>query len=185
MVNLQKFIWHKGDSLIVAFRETYRSTGFYLRQIFVPDTWRRLLRGEVKARGIFTMLATRLRKKATAVGASMTSRFGSRTNGEIARVKDWMKALDRRKVQQCYVLSVGDAGLDELSLYRRIRGTRVKGAPYVSVAFIDKADHNLSQHAARDVFFEILQRILCAEKDKKPDNATRPASRFFAFPAQM
>ncbi|WP_020176400.1 serine aminopeptidase domain-containing protein [Methyloferula stellata] len=182
MVNLQKFIWHKGDSLIVAFRETYRSTGFYLRQIFVPDTWRRLLRGEVKARGIFTMLVTRLRKKAKALASSAADRFGTKTNGEIARVKGWMKELDRRKVRQCYVLSVGDAGLDELSLYRRIRGTRVKGAPYVSVAFIENADHNLSQHAARDVFLGILQDILCAEKDKTPDNAARPASRSFALP---
>ncbi len=185
MVNLQRFIWHKGDSLIVAYRETYRSTGFYLKQILVPDTWRRLLRGEVKARGIFNTLATRLRKKAKAVVSSVTSRFGNEANGEIARVKGWMKALDRRKVQQCYVLSVGDAGLDELSLYRRIKGTRVKGAPHVSVAFIENADHNLSQHAARDVFFGILQRILCAEEDKKPENTRQPAPRSFALPEQM
>jgi pimeloyl-ACP methyl ester carboxylesterase len=184
MVNLQKFVWHQGDSLIVAFRESYHSTGFYLRQLLVPETWRRLSRGEINAQGIFTTLSARLQKKAKAIVSSIAARFGRETSSEIARVKDWMKALDRRHVQQCYVLSIGDAGLDELSLYKRIRGTRVKGSPYVSLAFIENADHNLSQHAARDVFVEILQRILCAEKNKKPDNAIQPTARTFAIPAR-
>lgn len=183
MVNLQKFVWHPGDSMVVAYREAYRSTGFYMKRLFEPGTWQRLLRGEIKTRGIFMAVSGRVQKKASASLTTIAHRLGRATSGEFGRVKGWMRSLDRRNVQQCYVLSVGDAGLDELSLYKRIKGTRVKGSPNVSLAFIDNADHNLSEHAARDVFMTILQDLLQRETAQKQKSAVRSAPRSFTFPA--
>ncbi len=183
MVNLQKFLWHKGDSLIVAYREAYQSTGFYLRRLFVADTWLRLLSGKIKARGILTTVSSRLRKRAQAAVVSALARAGRQTSGDIPLVKDWMKRLDARKVSQCFIFSIGDAGLDELSLYRRIRGGQVRSAPCVSLAFIENADHNLSQHASRDRLMDILQRILCTEKAQKPVHSVLAAPGSLVLPA--
>jgi dienelactone hydrolase len=174
MVNLQQFIWHQGDSLIVVLRETYRSNSFYLRQLLVLDTWRRLARGEVNALGILRTLKARLRKKATATFLSLSNWWDARTNSEILRIKDWMKCLDQRQVQQCYVFSLGDAGVHELSLFRPLR--RSRRWPYFSIAFIKDADHILSQREARDAFMDILQRMLCQTPGKIPGSAAGAAS---------
>jgi len=184
MVNLQKFLWHKGDSLIVAFNEAYQSTDFYLKRLLAVETWQRLLRGEVKARGILITLVTRLGKKAGALLSSLFDRLGRQTNNDVALVKKWMKALDARKVEQCYIFSIGDGGLDELYLHRRIKDGKVKQAPYVSLDLIPNADHNFSQHAARDVLFGILRKILCPESAKTAGEAALPASQPIAIPAQ-
>jgi pimeloyl-ACP methyl ester carboxylesterase len=184
MVNQQVFVWHKTDSLEIAFRESYQSIGFYLKRLFVLETWKKLSRGDVKASGISRAITTRLRKKAIATLSSISGFFSNSTGKEIATVKGWMKALDRRRVKQTYVFSIGDAGLDELSLYRRIKGGEIKGAPYASLFFIDNADHNLSQHAARDALIRILQKTLCAEH-KNAGSIMRPASPSFAISDTM
>jgi pimeloyl-ACP methyl ester carboxylesterase len=160
MVNLQVFIWHKNDSLAVAFRESYQSIGFYFRRAFVPETWKKLLRGDVKVRGIARAISKRLRKKMASYLPSVTGGFKNHSSDEIRTVKAWMKALDQRKVKQTYVYSIGDAGLDELSLYRRIKGGQIKGSKCASLWFIPNADHNLSQHAAREALVEIVQNLL-------------------------
>jgi pimeloyl-ACP methyl ester carboxylesterase len=174
MVNLQVFLWRKTDSLVVAFNEAYQSTGFYLKRLFLPETWRRLSRGEIKTSGILRAVSARLRKKAIASFSFVSSQLGNHTSSEINTIREWMKALDRRKVAQHYIYSVGDAGLDELSLYRRIKGGQVKNAPFVSLDFIENADHNLSQHAARDTLVGLLQNILCADEEKATDSVSIP-----------
>jgi pimeloyl-ACP methyl ester carboxylesterase len=180
MVNLQVFIWHKTDSLEVVFRESYQSIGFYLRRLFMLETWQKLSRGDVKARGILRAVSARLRKKAIASFSSVARVFSKHTSNDIATVKGWMKALDRRKVEQIYVFSVGDAGLDELSLYRRIKGGKIKRSPYASLFFIDNADHNLSQHAAREALVKILQKTLCIEQQKGAGSVSPPAPPTYA-----
>jgi len=174
MVNMQVFIWHKNDSLAIAYRESYQSIGFYLRQIFKLETWQKLLRGDVKVRGIARSILKHMRKKAVASLQSITGSLGGHSNDEIGTVKGWMKTLDRRKVKQTYVFSIGDAGFDELSLYRRIKGGQIKGSPCASLWFIPNADHNLSQHTARETLVKIVQNLLCGGTSRKEAGSIAP-----------
>jgi alpha/beta superfamily hydrolase len=147
LVNLQKFVWRDGESLSVVQRTTFRTTGFYLRNVTNPAVWRRLLQGQINANGIAGALASRAVHHLAAVADPAIAAVRGETS--VGMVRRQLAELAQRSVQILYVLSGNDPGLDEISEYFGLRGWRLRRSPNVMFRIVQGADHTLSAHWAR------------------------------------
>ncbi len=147
LMNLQKFVWTGEASLSVVQRTTFRTTGFYLRNIASPDVWRRLVRGQVNITGIAGALAMRAARHA--VAAAEPAMAAVRGESFVGMVRRQLAELTERSVQILYVLSGNDPGLDEISEYFGLRGWRLRRNRNVIFRTLRDADHTLSAHWAR------------------------------------
>jgi pimeloyl-ACP methyl ester carboxylesterase len=148
LVNLQKFVWSGGESLSVVQRTTLRTTGFYLRNLVSLDMWRRLLRGQINARGIAAALARRaVRQLAAAADPAIAALTGET---QVGMVRRQLAELSARPVQILYVLSGNDPGLDEIAEYFGVRGWRLRRSANLTFHVMKRADHTLSAQWARD-----------------------------------
>jgi hypothetical protein len=85
-INVQKLVWHEGDSLSVMQRTTFRTTRFYLRGLASLGVWRRLLRGRINVSGIARALAGRaIRHAATATDPAIAAVRGETQVGMVHR----------------------------------------------------------------------------------------------------
>jgi hypothetical protein len=167
VINLQRFIWRHGDSLEIAFEETYKSSGFYLTKLFERETWQRLLQGKIALRGIGTELAKRLSKRITSSAIEAAHWFGQRAESDLGRVRAWFHEMEARKVRLMFVYSAGDAGLDELALFMGAHGTKLKTIQGASLAVIEGADHNFTPRSARERLIGLLEEFLCSQTRKR------------------
>ena len=171
MVNMQKFIWKPGYSLGIAMREAYKSNDHYKRRFLQADTWRRLLRGNLRLAGISRALAGRVAGKAAAL---------LRRGGDGAAVRAGFRQLSRRGVEILLVYSIGDGGIDELALHFGAGGRGLARIPGAAVATIAEADHNLTSRPARERLAGLVQgflgpRAALPVHEVRPDAAQRAA----------
>jgi alpha-beta hydrolase superfamily lysophospholipase len=158
LVNLQKLVWHSGESLSVVQRTTFRTTGFYIRSIANPMVWKRLAQGKINIGGIARALAGRaLRQLAAAATPAITVVSGET---QVGMVRRQLKELTQRPVRILYVLSGNDPGLDEIAEYFGPRGWRLRRAPNVVFRTISGADHTLGSHWARQHLRQIIAGYL-------------------------
>ena len=113
LLNLQRFFWKRGDSLEVAMRSGFRSTSWYLANLFDAAVWRRVLRGDINVRGISKALVRRV-----------LQRFGAVSNVEASgtpaprkQVLKWFRQFRERGTDVLLVYSAEDGGLDEIALH--------------------------------------------------------------------
>lgn len=158
LVNLQKFIWQDGESLTVVQRTTFRTTGFYLRNLASPATWRRLLQGQINVSGITRALANRAARQLAAAADPAIAAVNGETR--VGKVRRQLGELSKRSVRILYVLSGNDPGLDEISEYFGVRGWRLRRKPNVTFLTINHADHTLSTHWARERLRQAIEPFL-------------------------
>jgi dienelactone hydrolase len=147
LVNMQKFVWHGHESLSVVQRTTFRTTGYYLRNVTNIDVWRRLLQGKVNVAGIAGALANRAARHIAAAADPAIAALAGET--AVGMVRRQLIELSERSVQMLYVLSGNDPGLDEISEYFGLRGWRLRRARHLTFRTLRGADHTLSAHWAR------------------------------------
>jgi hypothetical protein len=147
LVNLQKFVWHGHESLSVVQRTTFRTTGYYLRNVANIDVWRRLLQGKVNVAGIAGALANRAARHIAAAADPAIAALAGET--AVGMVRRQLAELSERSVQMLYVLSGNDPGLDEISDYFGLRGWRLRRTRNLTFRTLRGADHTLSAHWAR------------------------------------
>jgi alpha-beta hydrolase superfamily lysophospholipase len=167
LLNLQKFVWHGGESLSVVQRTTFRTTGFYLRNAANPAVWRRLCRGQVNIGGIAGALASRAVRHVAAVADPAIAAVRGETC--VGMVRRQLDELARRSVEMLYLLSGNDPGLDEISEYFGMRGWLLRRNPKVIFRTLTGADHTLSAHWAR----QRLQQMIAAYLRQRFDVASR------------
>ncbi len=148
LVNLQKFVWRDGESLTVVQRTTFRTTRFYLRNLACMDVWHRLILGRINVGGIVRVLAGRALRQLAAMLDPMIARLRGETR--IGMVRRQMRQLTARSVPILYVLSGNDPGLDEVTEYFGLRGWRLRRHTNLTLRVLEKADHTLSAHWARE-----------------------------------
>jgi hypothetical protein len=158
LVNLQKLVWRGDESLTVVQRTTFRTTGFYLRNIASREVWHRLLHGQVNVTGIARALASRSARQLAAIADPAIAVVSGETR--VGMVRRQLAELARRKVQILYVLSGNDPGLDEIAEYFGVRGWRLRRHPGVLLHTIKGADHTLSAHWARQRLRQVMAMYL-------------------------
>ncbi len=189
LVNLQKFVWHDGDSLAVVQRTTFRTTGFYLHNLTSLAMWRRLVRGQVNVGGIARALAGRaVRQLAAAADPAIAA-----VNGEtkVGMVRRQFAELSARSVQILYVLSGNDPGLDEIAEYFGFRGWRLRRDHNVMFHRMNGADHTLGalwarMRLRRAVAHYLRQRFgvdMAADETEAGASRTDPYGRMTPPPA--
>jgi dienelactone hydrolase len=184
LVNLQKFVWQDGESLSVVQRTTFRTTGYYLRNIGNLAVWRRLLQGQVNAAGIAGALANRAVRQLAAVADPAIAAVRGET--PVGMVRRQIAELAQRSVQILYVLSGNDPGLDEIAEYFGFRGWRLRRSPNVIFRTMLGADHTLSAHWTRQrlrqsIALYLRQRFGVAIR---ADEAEQPRSSLREVPAR-
>ncbi len=176
LVNLQKFVWEGDESLTVVQRTTLRTTGFYLRNLVNPGTWRRMIRGQINVSGITRALASRaVRQLAAAADPAIAA-----VNGEtkVGMVRRQLTELTQRGVRILYVLSGNDPGLDEISEYFGVRGWWLRRNSNVIFVTIKHADHTLSSHWARERLKQLIAPYLSQRmRVRAHDSAKADVSR--------
>lgn len=145
MINLQRFIWKPGYSLEIAMRESCRSTDFYKRSILKPETWKRLLRGEIRLAGIGAQMASRLCGMVLARAADALGRGES----ESAAVRAGLSGLAGRGVKILLVYSDNDGGIDELARHLGAGGKGLAAYRGARLEILRGGDHNLTPYSAR------------------------------------
>jgi len=148
LVNLQRFVWREGDPPDAVRRTDLRPTGFYLRQVFGLQAWRRLLRADFDVVNLARVLAVRVvRRLIAAVDPLLALAFRGATR--VGRVRQTMRTLGQNGVSVLYVLGRNDPGVEELAEYFGRDGWRLRRQPNVTVRTIAGADHTLSAAPVR------------------------------------
>ena len=159
LVNLQKFVWHEGESLSVVQRRTFRTTRFYVHNLASQAMWRRLLAGEVNIAGITRALVGRAARRLAAIAdPALALLRGGET--EVGRVRRQVRGLRQRGVPILFVLSGNDPGLDEIATYFGAQGRQFRRQPNVTFHLLEGADHTLSTHWARQAAMELIGTFL-------------------------
>jgi pimeloyl-ACP methyl ester carboxylesterase len=148
MVNLQRFVWHEGDSLETAMRRSHRSTRFYLGMSRRARTWKRLLEGEIHLGAFLRMVAGRVRKRLAAkLGELSGGLLGHRSARR--RVLDGFHVLAARGVRTLLLYSAEDGGLDELDLHLGQGGRKLRRLPNVGLRILEGTDHTFTTRWGR------------------------------------
>jgi alpha/beta superfamily hydrolase len=158
LVNLQKFVWQAGESLTVVQRTTFRTTGFYLRNLARPAMWQRLFQGQINVSGITRALASRAARQLAAAADPAIAAVNGETR--VGMVRRQLSELSQRSVRILYVLSGNDPGLDEISEYFGVSGWRLRRKPNITFLTISRADHTFSAHWARERLRQAIQPFL-------------------------
>ncbi|HJQ61091.1 MAG TPA: alpha/beta hydrolase [Vineibacter sp.] len=179
LINMQKFVWRKGDSLATAVRTGSKRAsdlgGDVLAAFGKTDRLLGLLKGGRREwHAVWALLHRACEWTGSAVGHATHALFG--IEGEVARS---FRLLGDLGTDTLLVYSVGDPGLVELELHRlRRSGEGIDGLRRVRVEMIDGADHTLSLRPSRERLAAILEAHLKARPPavEAPAPALRPAA---------
>lgn len=168
LVSLQKFIWHYGDDVRVAIRDSKRSLKAYLRAMRNPGEWRRALSGKIDFKGILRVLIKRgLIRTCHAVTSLLPPAEGS----ERAQAREKLRRLSQRGVLAILVWSDDDPGLAEVAMHLGHKGKALAAYPPIRLIVLDKADHHFNGTLARqrhtaivlDVMTQAAARSRCSD----------------------
>ena len=169
LINPYCFDWDPEQSIDSVIRQTYGSASTYATLLKQGDTWRRLIRGQIRVRAIGGVLA---RRGVDAALRRIRRAFGPRVpGGSVARR---LAAIRRRGAEIRLLYSAGDPGL--AALHRHIgrnpdRVARRLGAP---VSIVPGADHNLGSVEAQAALERVLRDLLRAARRSPAATANRP-----------
>ncbi|MCJ2090891.1 alpha/beta fold hydrolase [Methylobacterium sp. E-005] len=170
LVNLYCFDWDPEQNVHDVIRQTYGSAATYAALLKQGDTWRRLIRGQIRVRAIGSVLARR--GLDTALRRIRRAFRPPNPGGSVARR---VAAIRRRGAAIRLLYSAGDPGLAAL---RRHLGrnpdqvARRLGAP---VTIVPAADHNLGSVEAQAALGQAVRDLLCATRRTSVVPAKRPA----------
>ncbi|MWV24036.1 alpha/beta fold hydrolase [Methylobacterium sp. 2A] len=170
LVNLYCFDWDPEQSVDSVIRQTYGSAATYAALLTQGDTWRRLIRGQIRVWAIGSVLARRgldaaLRRIRRALRPGPAG-------GSVARR---VSAIRQRGAEIRLLYSAGDPGLTALRRHLGRDPDRVTmrlGAPVTIVA---GADHNLGSVAAQAALGQAVRDLLRAVRRAHAVQAKRPA----------
>ncbi len=159
MLNLQRFFWARGDSLEVASRRSFRSTGWYRSMLVDPQVWRRLLSAKVNVMGITKALARRGWQRCASQLVHLIGPLIGK-EGLSRKVVRWLGELSARGSRVLLVYSAEDGGLDEVAMHAGPGGKKLRKLPNIEFRMVDGADHNMTSTSAQERYAQILQEFL-------------------------
>lgn len=159
LLNAQRFTWTEGDSLEVAMRKSFKSTRFYTDQIFNPEVWKRLAKGEVNVVGIARTLGERVLRGARTRLTELPARVLGASYDTNEVVQGFAK-LASRGAHTLLTYSAMDGGLDELDAQLGHGMRKLHKHPSVRLEILEGADHTLTAAWARARYLELLRTHL-------------------------
>lgn len=165
LTNVQRFVWEPGMSLEVALRSATKSSDAYARLLLQPDTWRRLVGGQIDLRPIAAKFWRKALRPLTPTWNGVR-RFtggpaGAQPLSPQQAVRRGFEAMSQRGTQVCVLYSEDDGGRDEFAAYFGARGqgfTRLAGT---QLHWVPNADHEFTSAHAQATLLKAL-RGLCA-----------------------
>ncbi|MEK6399126.1 MAG: hypothetical protein V4734_13640, partial [Terriglobus sp.] len=152
ITNIQKFTWHYGDDITVAFHDNKRSLKGYLRAMQNKGEWKRVLRGDADVRGIVRVL---LKRGLMQVKHQVTSLLPPAPDSEVATVHAQMRRLSKRGVQLHLLFSDDDPGLAEMWMQFGRGAHKLKRFATIRMTLVKHADHHFNGTYARGQFYEL------------------------------
>jgi pimeloyl-ACP methyl ester carboxylesterase len=149
LINSQTFHWKEGDTLEVSLRKNYRSTRYYTTEMWKPQVWGRVLRGEVNAMGIAGTLATRALERAKRSAASSIARVRHgrlETDDVAAQFKDILK----RGTQTLLVFGANDGGLDQMEAHLGPQAKKLERYKNFKLEIVEGTDHTFTPLWSQD-----------------------------------
>lgn len=151
LVNIQRFVWRKGETVAEAIASAYPLASSYVAKVWSARSWRRVLTGERKLWPLVREFARRAASRLRAVVPS----------GETRRARAMMSRLQARGVRVELFFSADDPGLGDLALHFGAGGRRLANDPRIVMTLVAGSDHDLTPPAARQALFE---RVLAATR---------------------
>jgi pimeloyl-ACP methyl ester carboxylesterase len=149
-VNLARFFWPEGLTIEEALGHRAESTRLYMRSAMRLDKWWLALRGQAHFREKVCTVATRLGRRGRSLVTDWYEDRFSTATGQSIRPRELMRQLETRKVETRLIYGAIDAGLDELAVWFGAGGRRLRKARHVQVVVMEKVDHALFSHMARE-----------------------------------
>ncbi|WP_427913287.1 alpha/beta fold hydrolase [Ramlibacter sp. MMS24-I3-19] len=169
LMNARLLEWTPGQSgggWETSMQQYAKSTAFYRRELFNPEVWRRVLRGEVNlpliTRRFAALTAARLRRAFT-VGSS-------REESLLAR----MQRLCARGTDVLMLVSDADDGRDYVEFHFGAAGRRLRAQPNFRMAYVPDADHTFSKPGNQEHVLPQLLRHLAQRAPRHAPPAPAP-----------
>ena len=171
LANVQRFVWQEGMSLEAALRVNSKSTQAYRRLLFRPDTWARVLRGEVNVRLIAGKFAQGWKNNVShlaqavwsGIQAAVTVRTVPSTLPGPHRpdtIPGCFALMAKRGTNVTVLYSEDDGGRDEFASHVGLDGKRFLALAGTRLQVVPGADHVLTTPASRDNLMDEI-RLLC------------------------
>jgi alpha-beta hydrolase superfamily lysophospholipase len=154
-----------GDGFHDSMQQYAKSTDWYRRALFRPQTWLRLARGQVDVRliaGRFLALAKARVKRMLAVAASRQPSVHGR-----------MKQLCRRGTDVLMVASDADDARDYMEFHFGPGGSRMRAHPNFRMVYVPDADHTFSRPGNQAFVIPLLLEHLATRRRRERPEVAR------------
>lgn len=145
-----KLVWREGESLDPQFRDQGKATASYAAGVRNPETWKRLLKGDIDLIAVGRTLSGRLLTK-------LKARLDQSAGAPLISA---VNAIAARGGGLRLVMGVEDSSLDELETYFGAQAKRLTKLPGMSMRVIEDLDHGLAKSASRQIILEDLRAFL-------------------------
>jgi pimeloyl-ACP methyl ester carboxylesterase len=159
LINLLTFQWHDGDSLELRIRDTNKSTDFYLRTVVEPQTWLRVLKGEVAVGRIAVALTKRLVQKLRKQFMSLLISASGKGERRGIVLQNFHHLLKRR-VKVLFVFGADDASQDVVAAELGRDATGLKSPNLVQVDTVSWTDHTFTPLWAQAQLFSGIGQFM-------------------------
>lgn len=155
LLNPQIFYFKEGDSLDVRKKDVFKSTRTYRQLLTSPETWKRLVRGEINVRPIAGKM---LERGVRLVEARLGDALGRWRGGpsKAPSVRRDFEALCRRGCRVLLVYSASDEGLDYIEAHLGKDGKAMRRFGEFEIQVIDGPDHTFAPVWSQQRVSEIL-----------------------------
>jgi alpha-beta hydrolase superfamily lysophospholipase len=143
-----------------------KSTAFYRRELFNPEVWRRLLRGEINL-----TLITRRFAALTMARLQRALSFGSAREEALLHK---MQRLCARGTDVLMLVSEADDGRDYVEFHFGGAGRRMRAHPNFRMAYVPDADHTFSRPGNQEYVLPQLLRHLAQRSPRHACPAPAP-----------
>lgn len=167
VINSYAFVWDPSTSVDDALTAVARPLGDYSKRAMNPETFRRILRGEVNltaaAKAILSQIGRRLYNKVEPLLGNLSA--GNRLKAEIRAA---FQTLEARKVPVLLAYGANDPGLEQSRLVFGSDLAGVRRYSNVRYASLGDSDHNVTVPEAQQTVLEEITRLALSAGPEAP-----------------
>jgi len=160
LINPQTFTWREGDSLKLKMSQDIRPLNFYRREIFNPQTWKRLFKGQINAGLIITGISGILKRRlALRLADSLDLDSASKDPAKL-NVRGSFRKLLKQGMNVFLLYSAHDGGLPEMGTQLGRHAASLRKFERFRFECVDGADHTFTPIWAQRRLLDLLTQHL-------------------------